>query len=163
MSWQPIETAPKDKDVEFLATDGVLLGVGSFYRHVEPNEISDWDTWRGYRERVLAACGDIPWTANGTWPASFDYLEWNRKRDAAWEAAKDDAPLPTIPNPKAGEVREWYYASAFHAFNGEAETHDYDGPVGFKPTHWMPLPDPPGTKNERENSVETGSENGGNA
>lgn len=139
MEWRPIESAPKEGD--FLATNGVLLGVGSYYRREEPETTHDWDVWHEAYHAAQAPFGEIPWTPNGTLPENFDFLGWCKKRSEAVAAAK--LPLPVIPNPKAGKVSEWYYASAFHAFGGAAETHDYDGPIGFEPTHWMPLPDPP--------------------
>jgi hypothetical protein len=46
MNWQPIESAPRD-GTAFLATDDVLLGVGSHWTHTE----DDWK-FLGYDEGV---------------------------------------------------------------------------------------------------------------
>lgn len=115
--WLDIATAPKDG--EFLATDGVFLGVGSFYRRVEPAVLQDWKRWRRDRE----ALGPLS-------RVSFEDRHEAVKR----------IPLHDIPNPKAGQVEEWYYAHAFYAFDGDTATHGYEGPVGFAPTLWMPMP-----------------------
>lgn len=140
--WQPIETAPKDGS-EFFATDGVLLGVGRHHRDVAPDTIQDWSEWRAFYAEVHAPFG-VTFTANGLFPPGFDYLENCRLESEAWEAAKGNAPpIRDIPNPVAGEVKEWDYAFAFYAFDGTSEVETYDGPVGFCPTHWMPLPEPP--------------------
>lgn len=139
--WKPIETAPKDGS-EFLATNGVLLGVGYHHRHVEPPTVRCWRRWRAYYDQIRAPFR-VQFTANGLFPEGFDYLDNSRRENEALEAAKGSAPkIDEVPNPKAGQVEEWDHASAFYAFDGESETVDYDGPVGFKPTHWVPIPSP---------------------
>lgn len=139
--WQPIETAPRE--CEFLATDGTLLGVGSHYRRVEPAEVTDTSAWSAFYEKVHAPFRP-QFDERGNLPVGFS-LQANFKAErAAWEAAKDRAPPHAkVPNPKAGEVEEWFYAHAFLSFDCEAETCDCDGPAFFRPSYWMPLPGPP--------------------
>lgn len=152
--WQPIETAPKD-GTKFLATDGNLLGVGYHHKEVEPETVLNIEKWKAYYGKVREPF-KVPFTTNGLFPEGFDYLENCRLSDDAWEKAKAEAPpFEHLPNPKAGEVREWDYAHAFHSFDGKTAVDDYDGPVGFKPTHWMPLPAPPANGELRTYAGET--------
>lgn len=140
--WQPIKTAPKDGR-RFLATDGKLLGVGSYTRHVEPETVLCTEAWTKFRRETLSPF-EVKFTASGTFEPGFDYLENCRLSAEAWEAAKESAPrFEQIPNPKAGEVSENYTSEAFYAFDGKSETHDHDGPVFFEPNYWMALPAPP--------------------
>lgn len=139
--WQPINTAPQD-GTKFLATDGKLLGIGYHYREVEPDTTLCTKKWNAYYAEIHAPFR-VPFTPNGLFPEGFNYLENCRLEAEAWDRVKDAAPpFERVPNPKAGQVKEWDYASAFYAFDGESATQDYDGPIGFTPTHWMPLPEP---------------------
>jgi hypothetical protein len=54
-----------------------------------------------------------------------------------------DAFIEMIPNPDAGKRVEWWQFYGCSAFTFNFATFDYDGPVYFEPTHWMPLPEPP--------------------
>lgn len=131
-NWQTIETAPKDKD--FFATNGKLLGIGNYFRHVEPDTILCTKKWNAYRDEVRKPF---------QFKRGISYQERYRLEEEAWEKAKDKAPpFEDIPNPKAGEVKEWHYAEAFFAYDN-SETHDYDGPKTFEPTHWSPILEPP--------------------
>ena len=137
--WQPIETAPKE-GVKFLATNGILLGVGSHTRIVEDDTLLCTAKWKAFYDDVRAPF-EVPFTKNGTFPHGFDYLENRRAADEAWDKVKENAPpFERIPNPRAGQVQEWYQALAFHAFDGKSATCDYEGPISFTPTHWMPMP-----------------------
>lgn len=140
--WQTMDSAPRDGD--FWAANSEFMGVGSFYRHVEPATLFDMDAFTAFREEVMRPAGEIPWSRHGTLGDGFDYMEWNRQREALWESRKHKRTDFNKPNPKAGEVREWFYALACFSFTG-AETGDREGQVGFTPTHWMPLPEPPAT------------------
>lgn len=139
--WQAIETAPKD-GTYFLATDGKLLGVGYHHISVEPETVLCVDKWRAYYDEVHKPFR-FEFTANGLFPEGLNYLENSRRESEAWEQAKGAAPpFEQVPNPKAGEVTEWDYAQAFYSYDG-SETQDHDGPLGFTPTHWMPMLEAP--------------------
>lgn len=60
-------------------------------------------------------------------------------------APKDDYFLATDGTLLGVGTLQWgpELADAFHSYDGKTPVSDYDGPVEFKPTHWMPLPDPP--------------------
>lgn len=143
--WQPIESAPKEG--VFMVTDGVLLGTGSFYRRVEPETKIDYERWRKDCAAWEAA-HPKPDFYSAAWTPADPHASTAFQNSVEWGEADRAAMskvvrMRTIPNPKAGQVNEGYYASAFHAFDGKTETEDHDGPVGFEPTHWMPLPAPP--------------------
>jgi hypothetical protein len=53
-----------------------------------------------------------------------------------------------VPNPKAGKRTESWYIYGCSAFVYGTEVSDDDGPLSFKPTHWM-LSLPPPTPGER--------------
>lgn len=48
-----------------------------------------------------------------------------------------------VPNPDAGKRHEFFFPHGCSAFSDETSVSDYDGPLFFEPTHWMPLPEPP--------------------
>lgn len=142
MTWQLIDTAPRDGS-DFLATNCDLIGVGAFFRNVENDTVDDWTEWREFRDTVKAPF-EFSFTADGLFPEGFDFLENRRLESKAWEEASKNAPaIGSKPNPKAGEVTEWFYASAFDAESYPGKALNYDGPIGFEPTHWQPLPTPP--------------------
>jgi hypothetical protein len=48
-----------------------------------------------------------------------------------------------VPNPEVGKRTEFFHAHGCSAFSAETDVSDWDGPIDFEPTHWMPLPEPP--------------------
>lgn len=48
-----------------------------------------------------------------------------------------------VKNPNAGKwMFDYWYSNGCTAY-GDNQAFDLEGPIGFDPTHWMPLPDPP--------------------
>ena len=142
MTWRPFENAPKD-GAELWAPDGVLLGVGKHHIDVEPETKLCTKKWKAFCEEVEKPF-KVTFTAQGLFPEGFDYLENCRRKAAAWDAAKGRAPkFEYVPNPEAGKVTEYDSAYAVYAYDGKSDVQDYEGPVFFTPTHWMPLPPPP--------------------
>lgn len=137
IDWIPIKDLPDSlKDREFLATNGIFVGRGWFYRRVEPDTIPDVAAWNVAYAKVLAPFGDVPFTPSGTFAAGFDYLAWCAKRDEA--VSRADLRMPSKPNPCAGEVHEGFYATAFMSF-GTEDPDDEDGGHGFVPTHFAEI------------------------
>ena len=69
-------------------------------------------------------------------------LDWKfRGHDA--DPRRGETFVDRIPNPDVGKVIEWWGIFGCSAWSRDVEVADYDGPIPFDPTHWMPLPAPP--------------------
>jgi hypothetical protein len=114
--WQPIETAPKD-GTRVLITDGTLMTAAKWWYYEEPATTS-----LGYGDPKTG----VP---EGGWPKHPGHI-WS---------------MDDVPNPSAGKRRwSWYQDNPIAFSEDDGVGPDYDGHFDdLKPTHWMPLPEPP--------------------
>lgn len=127
MSWQPIETAPKDGKIILLTGEG-RLAAGFWKREYEPEMIADEERWLTlYRKWQLEHCEIDP-----------------RFNSASLVRPKPGAPagpqMLMVPNPKAGQLMSEYWRFiGGSAFEPSVGSDDADSCRDFTPTHWMEI------------------------